>query len=251
MIDHLPRRNSGRFTLIELLVVIAIIAILASMLLPSLNKGIRLARRIECANNLKQFSIGFQIYADDANEWLPPSAYPGANGVRGFWGEILSNSGAMPNDFTWYRNNLTIWRCPENQVQVTPLSLSDNDEKYNSYAGNGWYWYGDSNVSGSEHRFLYTKQSQMMRPSQLLAMYDSNYYRMIPSRNTGTWSLPVINPGLWYVRWSAHGMRVNALCADGHVETMGPRTLTYQGTFLGGETGRAASYANGWMWYSD
>src|SRR3569623_1116797 len=67
MITLPPREKRTAFTLIELLVVIAIIAILASLLLPALSKAKEKGKGIVCVNNIKQLTLGWQLYADDNN----------------------------------------------------------------------------------------------------------------------------------------------------------------------------------------
>jgi prepilin-type N-terminal cleavage/methylation domain-containing protein len=65
------------FTLIELLVVIAIISLLVSILLPSLNRAKKLARRAMCLANMKIFGLVTPLYANDYNGSAPPHRQQG------------------------------------------------------------------------------------------------------------------------------------------------------------------------------
>jgi len=73
------KRGSLPFTLVELLVVIAIIAILAGMLLPSLNKARERAKTAKCISNQKQYSLSCIQYGSDYSGWLPISRMEGVS----------------------------------------------------------------------------------------------------------------------------------------------------------------------------
>ena len=108
------RRQTGRgFTLIELLVVIAIIALLVSIILPSLKQARTLARRVICATNLRNWSLAINQYASDHESSIPrtwvfggePSVFwydPGYTGHTQYCSErsVVQFTPYLPG-FTW------------------------------------------------------------------------------------------------------------------------------------------------------
>lgn len=115
------------FTLIELLVVIAIIAILASMLLPSLAKAKETGKRISCMNNMRQLGLSAKMYVDE-NEGRFPCRIIGR--LPGAWPAVLREG---------YKD-LRILLCPSdgpdpNTNKGSPIA---EERAPRSYIINGW-----------------------------------------------------------------------------------------------------------------
>ena len=124
MKTHTRREKNAAFTLIELLVVIAIIAILASMLLPTLSKAKEAGRRIACVNNQKQLGLSCIMFVDDNDGNFPERA----TGTAPRWPETLRDG---------YKD-FRILVCPTDKPAVASVNVTNADAAPRSFLINGW-----------------------------------------------------------------------------------------------------------------
>ena len=98
------RRGNGGFTLIELLVVVAIIAVLISILLPSLSRARENARRAVCLANLRGIVSACLLYSEESRRGTFPTPYHvPEGGYDGFSAGVAMRSSQWPTVIGHYR----------------------------------------------------------------------------------------------------------------------------------------------------
>jgi prepilin-type N-terminal cleavage/methylation domain-containing protein/prepilin-type processing-associated H-X9-DG protein len=208
-------RKPAGFTLVELLVVIGIIAVLISILLPSLNKAQRQASTLQCASNMRQIALAVITYTNDNGGHLMPSLIwpvgknePYPDGF--FWAAELvhqhylnapnvghdpknPNNGAPPPGVS------SVFQCPEGltpdetgSLNSTPGQSFNNGNYPTDPNNNSWCYCIDDDPRNDKQVPYGTATWYMLNCRE--TGFASNYTSGVgdPTKNPGTFNPPFV-----------------------------------------------------------
>lgn len=235
--NNLKSVNVSGFTLIELLVVIGVIAVLLSVVVPSLARAKEQCREVICKSNLRQLALanlGYVSENDSQYVLAAPDIFTGANLRRwhGVREDLNSYFQADKSPLTDYFADGQIKRCP------TKVDFRNGDPwDWDFEQGCGGYGYNMTYLGSrvwenytADNCALPTRESEVKSPGATLMFADTAmtkpdsgqpyyleysfaepYYFVVNGKPDASWGQP--SPSIHF----RHNGKANVAWSDGHV----------------------------------
>lgn len=237
MRTHLPRA----FTLVELLVVIAIVALLISILLPSLQRAREASYRAMCLSNIRQLNIALANYLAENAGRLPSYAMDGSDSPYAFgnWpydvnifymgGDERRGNLADPfpgrRKLNKYLKAKGVFQCPKD----TGLLSWGHDGSWYAWTGSSYIYNSNWYTTANQHHWvLYGKRASNFRNASRQVVWGEFMLTYAWPRLVGFPHGPHGTEAAWHDREPGAGivelgtMYFDPLCAlgflDGHAE---------------------------------
>lgn len=192
------------FTLLELLVVIAIVGILATLLLPSLQRARVRAKSLACLSQLRQIGIASIAFASDHNDRLPAATMPNTNRTLSPFQAVLQEIGTS-----------RLFLCPADSERHAGSSLGVLDRSNTSY-------FISYSARTDQPRSIVAGD----RNITLVSQTGVSALPVVFVRQTGAMTFYRTNTFGWWR--DLHQSRGNLLLADGSVHTTSASELNAQ-----------------------
>jgi prepilin-type N-terminal cleavage/methylation domain-containing protein/prepilin-type processing-associated H-X9-DG protein len=175
----MSKKRSG-FTLVELLVVIAIIALLLSILMPSLSKARDQARMVVCKSNLKQFGLCYAMYVDQ-------------------------NNGFFEDGVNWTVNSMTMWMdvlrpyyADMDKARCCPSTPRPSNLTATSYGTSKTAWIYNHGDPPQYDYGSYAVNGWIVNPKTYPGGWGDPANLWRSSNQKGTTNIPILADGLWF-----------------------------------------------------
>jgi prepilin-type N-terminal cleavage/methylation domain-containing protein/prepilin-type processing-associated H-X9-DG protein len=236
-IGRIGKISTHAFTLVELLVVVSVIAVLSSLLLPTLAKARMRGSQISCLNNVRQLNIAWLLYAHDNNDRLAYNLggteikqilarnlnYNWANSVLN-WELDADNTNIALNTQAalgpHLMGNSRVFRCPTDNVVSSIQRKAGWTERSRSISMNamvgdaGEFSRQGTNVNNPHYR-QYVKLGEIIEPAETFVFIEEH-----PDSINDGYFLNKAYAHEWTdLPASYHSGAANLSFADGHAES--------------------------------